>query len=417
MAYSELIKDFEKIRDYMRQFYVYGFKSRDEYDAKSARSYDNERRRMESWLGEYMSFRQDDNGKIAFMSVDSQEIISNPLYKAFKAKSFTSNDIALNFFILDILSDGRGRSTGEITDIIADEYLSEFEDYKLFDESTVRNKLKEYDRLGIIRSEKEGRKLLYFRSDDDIDLESWKEAFAFFSEVDLLGVIGSFLMDKLEDNPDYITQKHHYILHALESQILLQLLTAIDEDRMIELEIFNKWKQSIRHHMVMPIKILISTQNGRSYLYGRRGKTGRFNTYRIDNIRKVKLLKDAARIDRNREAADKHLKHVWNISIRNDNRLEHVELTLKVEEWANYIVHRLRREGKHGVIEYLGDGIFKFSIDVYDASEMLPWIRTFTGRILRFECSNTEVQERFYADLELMYREYRDKDGGDKDAI
>ena len=34
MAYSELIKSFQRIRDYMRQFYVYGFKSREEYTAK-----------------------------------------------------------------------------------------------------------------------------------------------------------------------------------------------------------------------------------------------------------------------------------------------------------------------------------------------------------------------------------------------
>ena len=37
MAYSELIKNFDRIRDYMRQFYVYGFKSRNEYDKKSIR--------------------------------------------------------------------------------------------------------------------------------------------------------------------------------------------------------------------------------------------------------------------------------------------------------------------------------------------------------------------------------------------
>ena len=37
MAYSELIKNFDRIRDYMRQFYIYGFKSRTEYDKKSAR--------------------------------------------------------------------------------------------------------------------------------------------------------------------------------------------------------------------------------------------------------------------------------------------------------------------------------------------------------------------------------------------
>ena len=28
MAYSELVKNFDRIRDFMRQFYVYGFRSR-----------------------------------------------------------------------------------------------------------------------------------------------------------------------------------------------------------------------------------------------------------------------------------------------------------------------------------------------------------------------------------------------------
>lgn len=32
MANSELIKKFDRIRSYMRQFYIYGFKSRTEYD-------------------------------------------------------------------------------------------------------------------------------------------------------------------------------------------------------------------------------------------------------------------------------------------------------------------------------------------------------------------------------------------------
>ena len=38
MAYSELIKNFERIRGYMKDFYVYGFKSRDEYNEKSLRN-------------------------------------------------------------------------------------------------------------------------------------------------------------------------------------------------------------------------------------------------------------------------------------------------------------------------------------------------------------------------------------------
>ena len=100
MAFSELIKNFSKIREYMSQFFVYGFKSRSEYDQKSARSYDNEKRRIESWLGDYMCFRQGADGKNVFIALDSRNIPANPLYKAFKAKSFTANDINLHFLIL-----------------------------------------------------------------------------------------------------------------------------------------------------------------------------------------------------------------------------------------------------------------------------------------------------------------------------
>ena len=72
MAYSELIKNFENIRDYISQFYVYGFKRRKDYDKKSSRSYDNERRRIESWLGEYMCFANESDGKIPFLSLDRE---------------------------------------------------------------------------------------------------------------------------------------------------------------------------------------------------------------------------------------------------------------------------------------------------------------------------------------------------------
>jgi len=107
MAYSELIKNFGKIRDYMREFFVYGFRTRSEFRMKSARSYDNERRRVESWLSDYMTFRQNDQGKRVFLSVDNREVAHNPLYKAFKAKSFTDKDIVLHFYVMDILADGR----------------------------------------------------------------------------------------------------------------------------------------------------------------------------------------------------------------------------------------------------------------------------------------------------------------------
>ena len=64
------------------------------------------RRRIESYLGEYVCFRQTQAGKNVYISMDGTENTHNPLYKAFKSKSFTDKDITLHFIILDILADG-----------------------------------------------------------------------------------------------------------------------------------------------------------------------------------------------------------------------------------------------------------------------------------------------------------------------
>ena len=47
MAYSELIKNLDTLRTYIRSFYIYGFKTRDQFFGKSPRTYDDEKRRLE----------------------------------------------------------------------------------------------------------------------------------------------------------------------------------------------------------------------------------------------------------------------------------------------------------------------------------------------------------------------------------
>ena len=166
MAYHELIKNFSRIRDYMKEFYVYGFKSRGGYTQKSARSYDDEKRRVESWLGDYMSFKRTPEGKNVFLSIDSRAVPRNPLFAAWKSKSFTDGDITLHFLLMDILADPeRPLTLAGITERI-DELLSNLPDPRLYDESTVRKKLKEYAEEGIVRTEKKGKAVLYSRVPD-----------------------------------------------------------------------------------------------------------------------------------------------------------------------------------------------------------------------------------------------------------
>ena len=159
MAYSELIKDFKRIRTYLRDFYVYGFKARSEFSEKSARSYDNERRRVESWMGDYVSFFQDSRGKRVYLSMDSRNISHNPLYQAFKAKSFTDKDILLHFCLMDLFRDQNVLELRDILPVLEETYPDTIGSL-VMDEKTVRLKVQELADLGLLEREKQGRKTI-----------------------------------------------------------------------------------------------------------------------------------------------------------------------------------------------------------------------------------------------------------------
>lgn len=406
MAFNELVKDFSRIRDYMRQFYVFGFKTRDEYHEKSARSYDNERRRIESWLKEYMFFGRDSAGKNVFIAVDSSEIQHNPLYLAFRAKSFTNNDITLHFYILDILH-GKSLSIREIQNH-CEKYLALFDDAPVLEESTLRKKLKEYETLGVLTCRKQGRELIYSLSEDYVDLAGWNEAIAFFSETAPLGIIGSYLLDKFENPPKCFGFKHHYILHALESEILYGLLLAIGQRREATVRTHSSRRQSSRDQTVVPMQIMVSTQGGRRYLLCRHQRYMKMMLYRLDSIKSVKVGEVCPSYDIFKNQAQKYKEHLWGASPGVDFSLDHLEMTVFIGEQEGYILKRLQREKRGGRVHQLDKSHYRFSIDVYDACEMLPWIRTFIGRISEITCSNPYVSKLFHDDLKALSEMYEE---------
>ena len=408
MAYSELVKNFDRIRDYMRQFYVYGFKSRTEYDQKSARSYDNERRRIESWLGDYMRFRQTPEGKNVFLSVDSRSIPGNPLYNAFKAKSFTAGDVTFHFYVLDLLQDGAARTAQEIVDAFWEKYLFHFESEWEPDISTIRKKLKEYTSLGILQAEKRGRELYYSRSPENVDLSAWADAAAFFSEADPLGMIGSTLLDQLNQTPDYYQFKHHYILHTLDSQIMLQLLEAIGTRRTVKLTNVSQRSGENRQvvHLVCPLQIFVSTQGGRQYLLCYHSRFKKLMFFRLDYIQKVELLEEEPQFDTYLGYCEKFHSHLWGTSGGVEFHVDHLEMTLRFEDDEQFVLQRLEREKRIGRVERIDSNTCKYVVDTYDASELLPWIRSFIGRIEKLECSDESVVTKFYENLEQLYLQY-----------
>ena len=406
MAYSELIKSFGRIRAYMRSFYVYGFGRRGEVGGKSARGYDDERRRIESWLQDYMTFRQDAHGRRFFLSVDSRAVPHNPLYRAFRTKSFTDRDIMLHFHLLDILAGSGGMPIFDIMEALT-ERLNQFQAEEYPDESTVRRKLGEYEKLGLVTRRKRGREVLYRRSEDLVDLDSWREALDFFSEAAPLGVIGDYCRERLEEAPSLFRFKHHYILNALDGEILLALVEAIDERRGVQLTMGR------RKAAVVPLKLYISAQTGRQYLLARTNWSGEFAFFRLDTIDGVKPGQPETLTADLEERLRDFMGKVWGVSRGSAGELTRLEMTVFAGEDEPFIPARLEREKRCGRVEQIDERHWRFTAEVYDALELLPWVRTFIGRITELKCDDPRIVERYNDDLAAMARLY----GGDGDAL
>ncbi len=410
MGYSELFKNYADIRSFMRRFYVYGFEKRSEFTGKSVRRYDDERRRLESWLQDYMGFTTDAAGRAYYITLDAALISHNPLYKSWKAKSFTPMDIVLHFYLLDILADGAARTAPELLELVCARYLDRFEgEVRYPDESTVRNKLNEYTELGLLQRLKEGRKNLYRLQQDAVDWQSWQAACAFFSEAAPLGEIGSYILDKFALPKGAFAFKHHFILYTLDSQICCALLEAMRQKQAVTL-----FSSSGRLHYVCPLKLYCSTQTGRQYLlsYNYAARALAFN--RLDHIERLQIKRAEPDYAAYLQQAEAAAAHIWGASLGR-GRLEQIAFTVQAAADEQFIVQRLQREKRCGTVQRLDEAHYRFEAVVYDARELLPWLRTFIGRISDFYCSNGLVQQLFAEDLQLMANSYMQEEAQDAD--
>ncbi len=400
-GFSELIKRFDKIRDYMRDFYVYGFKSRNDFTRKSSRTYDNEKRRIESYLGDSMKWEYVSGSKTSFISVDCGTIPVNPLYAAWKSKSFTANDIMLHFYILDILRN-RTMPVDSLTDAICEN------SGVLFEVQTVRNKCREYVDCGILTQEKQGKSVLYAVCPQNVPVSpQLLDAVTFFQGAAPFGEIGSYLLDNENVRNDLFSFKHYYIAHTLEDGVLFDLLSAIRQNRSVLFESQSDRSGKTTAVRVLPLKIFVSAGTGRRYVCTYSFKTRRFFNLRLDYIKSVTLGEETEAAPERKEALRRSLDKVWGVSFGGANRSELLCMKLCIDERREqYLIDRINREGQGGTLQRIDEKTYLFTKEIYDTNDMAPWIKTFTGRILRLEGTNKQVVDRFYTDLKRMAKMY-----------
>lgn len=407
-GFSELIKNFDKTRDYVRDFFIYGFKTRGEFSRKSTRTYDDEKRRVESWLRDYISSHSTGRGKQTFISVDCGHITENPLYNAFYSKSFTDNDIKLHFMLCDILGDGECMSVRDITECLNERYS------QIFDEQTVRGKLREYADEGIFLCKRVGKSALYSMAKNCSvsildDFEGLSDAVKFFSENSEFGVIGNSILKTVGKSNDIFLRKHNYIVHTLEDEILFDILTAIENKHSIS--VINNNGKSEHENDGVPLKISVSSSTGRRYVVMYLPSYKRFNSFRLDCIKSVKDLGECADYDRYAEKLEKNLPKVYGVSFgdRRDGERDSgiVKITFSIDEQReDYILNRLNREKRSGSVEKTGENLFTYTAEVFDANEMMTWVKTLIGRVVSFEGLPKPLEDRFKRDIIRMRKMY-----------
>lgn len=104
----------------------------------------------------------------------------------------------------------------------------------------------------------------------------------------------------------------------------------------------------------------------------------------------VKLEEEDTSFNAARKKLESMQPYMWEVSTQGGSggRLEHVEFTIRYSAWEPHIHQRLEREKRCGTVTKIDDNTSRFSADIFDASEIIPWIRTFICRITEIHISN-----------------------------
>ncbi|MCI8747106.1 MAG: WYL domain-containing protein [Lachnospiraceae bacterium] len=405
--FKELIKSFARSREYIHDFFVYGFKTRDDFTDKSRRTYDNERRRIESWLWKYIHTNYTQKGKNISLVMDSRLLDTNPLYRAWKTKSFTTNDIMLHFYLPGCLDGSIGKTAEEITDLMLDKYGF------LSDVQLVRRKCNEYVKEGLLDRTKSKKQVIYKKNPSFNELfngfKPAADALCFYKMVSPLGIIGDTILDTISARNTIFHVKHCFFVHTLEDEILLGLLSAMHGRQYVTIHLKSSRNSRQQVITILPMRIFTSTRTGRRYLCTYNTNSKRFFCLRMDYIKKIQPGGVSPVYDKARKQLSDNQDKAWGVSFQNKTNLHmhSLELVLYIDtEKEPFVLKRLYREGKGGNVSQTGPNTFTYTTQVFDANEMLPWIRTFTGRIIKLETTHPGLKNLFMYDMEEMYKMY-----------
>ena len=178
------------------------------------------------------------------------------------------------------------------------------------------------------------------------------QAVSFYQGASPFGIVGSTLLDREEKQNRFFQYKHQFLVHTLEDQVLMDILSAIHQKKAVSFK-NNSHRSGLTVTLQgVPLKIFVSTRTGRRYLCLYLTSRQRFQNVRLDSLTEIKLLEPFSGYEKLQEKLEKHLPHCFGVSFGGRSRMEEIHMELYInEEKEGYVLDRCPEKGAAAVSE------------------------------------------------------------------
>lgn len=98
----------------------------------------------------------------------------------------------------------------------------------------------------------------------------------------------------------------------------------------------------------------------------------------------------------------------WCVSTHRVNKgLVKVEAHFYIHvEKESYLLRRIEKEGKWGVLSQLEENLYLFEISVSDPNEMVPWFKSFCDKVKVLKSDDHDLPDKIEADWRVALEKY-----------
>jgi len=412
-CFQTSIREYETIRQSLRNMYLYGCCTKEYMTGMglvtSARKFDEDTRRIRAIIPERIDETLVTRKKSLRVNVSALDIEENYLAASYFIRSFSNYDFAIYFAVLLILTETPGIGFTALAERV--NTLAGQDD--IIADNTIRRFLSEMVKEGLIV--KGGG---YSLPPDPLAELSDEEILALVTAVDfyrntlVLGILGEYIYNSLIHYARFSQQ----LKPPAASMFMLRyrhLERIVDDDTLFPLIQCIRTRKKARYkyngiiYEGFPCQIRYDTFYGRQYavIYDKE----QFFILPVTKISEVSVLSD---IEEEYTEPDAYLRYSWFAA----HPQEITKPAVMVRAWfyinkdEYYLFERLQREKRHGKIDDLGGGKYKFEIKLADPQEIFPWLRSFLGYVVIEKSNKHDLFEQYSAFVARMREIYNVKE-------